>query len=214
MCRKRRILTSRGTAQEDDVRYCSSFCMRPLWMISKGETSLSLMITAMLFNPSIPLSHWKYMYMSNIEIISTLKVHVKYPINLVFKYTLKWLQQIFKNIEKIFKPQSCWCSILGVFYHWWSTFNTQIVNWSTVQHIPQSEFARQLNTTGWVRSRLGDWFPQSPDQSTAGGIAQLKIIQVQVCIKAKHGHFSIFRWSLSFPPPTPVWTYLDPWSMF
>lgn len=208
MCRKRRILTSRGTAQEDDVRYCSSFCMRPLWMISKGETSLSLMITAMLFNPSIPLSHWKYMYMSNIEIISTLKVHVKYPINLVFKYTLKW-QQIFKNIEKMLMFNI-------VFYITDDQqSNTQIVNWSTEHiHIPQSEFARQLNTTGWVRSRLGDWFPQSLDQSTAGGIAQLKNIQVHICIKAKHGHFSIFRWSLSFPTSTSVWTYLDPWSMF
>lgn len=57
MWRKRRIRTSRGTTQDDDVRYCSSFCTRPLWMISKGETSLSRMITAMLLNPSKPLSH-------------------------------------------------------------------------------------------------------------------------------------------------------------
>lgn len=65
------------------------------------------------------------MYMSNIEIISTLKVHVKYPINLAFKYTLKW-QQIFKNIEKMLMFNI-------VFYITDDQqSNTQIVNWSTV----------------------------------------------------------------------------------
>lgn len=65
------------------------------------------------------------MYMSNMEIISTLKVNVKYPINLVFKYTLKW-QQIFKNIEKMLMFNI-------VFYITDDQqSNTQIVNWSTV----------------------------------------------------------------------------------
>lgn len=107
MCRKRRILTSRGTTHEDDVRYCSSFCMRPLWMISKGETSLSLMITAMLFNPSIPLSHWKYKHSGIFYTTVTLKIQVKAKLKgryqISYRYTLSALIKpvmIATNLQK------------------------------------------------------------------------------------------------------------------
>ena len=48
--------TSRGTRPVEEVRYCSSFCTRPLWMISNGDTSLSFIMAATVFRPSRPQS--------------------------------------------------------------------------------------------------------------------------------------------------------------